>query len=205
MKYSIYTVGHSNHQTDKFVSLLENHGITAICDVRSKPYSARNPQFNRESIKRSLRDRGISYVFLGRELGARSEDDSCYVNGKVDFDLLSRTNAFQHGIQRINNGVEKFRIALMCAEKDPIECHRAILIARHFDYSRFSILHIHADNTIETQEKAVSRLIRKLGLESQDLFRSSESITDDAYRIQGSLIAYSRPLRTIEAEGEVFE
>jgi uncharacterized protein (DUF488 family) len=90
-----------------------------------------NPQFNRETFAWEAEKAGITYVFLGRELGARSEDPGCYVEGKVQYNLLARTPLFQIGIGRVVQGVSTHTVALMCAEKDPLDCHRAILVCRH--------------------------------------------------------------------------
>src|SRR6202521_1160216 len=109
MQEVIFTIGHSTHPQKRFIALLLQHGITALCDVRSKPYSRVNPQFNREELKESLRERCIKYVFLGKELGARSEDPMCYENGKVQYDRLAATPAFKAGIERVLAGAEKFR------------------------------------------------------------------------------------------------
>src|SRR5271169_2675230 len=127
MAQTIFTIGHSTHTQEYFISLLSRHGITALCDVRSKPYSRVNPQFNREELQRVLREHGITYVFLGTELGARSDDPTCYENGKVQYDRLAHTELFRQGLDRVQEGVRKYRIALMCAEKEPLECHRTIL------------------------------------------------------------------------------
>jgi len=94
----MYTIGHSTHPLEYFIGLLSRHGITALCDVRSKPYSRINPRFNRESLKKSLEESRISYLFLGRELGARSEDPHCYQGGKVQYDRLGPgPNCFSKG------------------------------------------------------------------------------------------------------------
>src|SRR6266446_5531061 len=127
---TVYTIGHSTHTIEKLIALLKDHGITALCDVRSQPYSRMNPQFNREPLKQALRDSGILYVFLGAELGARSEDKSCYRNGQVQYDLLARTDLFKRGIERVKDGAHRYRLALMCAEKEPLDCHRTILVSR---------------------------------------------------------------------------
>lgn len=187
----IFTIGHSTHSIDMFMGLLKMHDILAVCDVRSSPYSRFNPQFNREALRDSLRDQGTSYVFLGKELGARSKDPSCYQNGKVQYDLLANTDLFRRGLDRILSGSETFRVALMCAEKDPLHCHRMILVARHIVAQGVSVNHILSDGTIETHEKSVERLLNSLKISSADLFRSKEEIVCDAYRIQGDAIAYS--------------
>lgn len=127
MNDRIYTVGHSNHSIEAFISLLQKHGITALADVRSHPYSRHHPQFNRETLQRALRKVDINYVFLGKELGARSENPKCYRNGKVQYGLLAREPSFQEGLARLRKGMESHRIAMMCAEKEPLDCHRTIL------------------------------------------------------------------------------
>src|SRR5258707_92198 len=128
MTDTIYTIGHSTHPIEQFVTLLKSVSITAVSDVRSRPYSRMNPQFNREPLKATLRAEGIKYVFLGKELGARSDDQSCYRNGQLQYDLLAGTELFRQGIERMKEGARSFRIALMCAEKEPLDCHRTILV-----------------------------------------------------------------------------
>jgi uncharacterized protein (DUF488 family) len=93
----VFTVGHSTHALERLVQLLNLHKITAIADVRSQPYSRMNPQFNVDALKESLKSKGIAYVFLGRELGARSNDPSCYRGGRVQYGLLAQTKLFNKG------------------------------------------------------------------------------------------------------------
>ena len=140
MSTAVYTIGHSTHPIERFIELLKMHSITAICDVRSAPYSRMNPQFNREPLRDTLKEAGIAYVFLGEELGARSKDLSCYRNGKVDYELLARTELFHSGLERVREGARTHRIALMCAEKDPLDCHRTILVARNLVEQERSLL-----------------------------------------------------------------
>src|SRR5262249_62321000 len=121
MSECVYTIGHSTHDPERFIELLRAHGITAIGDVRSNPYSRMNPQYNRETLKTILAAADITYVFLGRELGARSQDPACYERGKVQYDRLARTELFRAGLDRVRDGMERFRLALMCAEKEPLE------------------------------------------------------------------------------------
>ncbi len=128
MSKTLYTIGHSTHSIAELVKLLNEHNVSAVADVRSQPYSRFNPQFNRESLQVRLNAEGVDYVFLGRELGARSDEINCYVDGKIHYDLLAQTAIFQEGTKRLTEGVRKHRIALMCAEKDPITCHRMVLV-----------------------------------------------------------------------------
>lgn len=191
MAATVYTIGHSTHPIEGFVELLKMHGITAVADVRSTPYSRRNPQFNRETLRDTLEAHGIAYVFLGEELGARSTDPACIRDGKVRYDLLARTAPFERGLDRVREGARKHRIALMCAERDPLQCHRTILVARNLTARGGPVRHIHAGGEIETQEEAEERLLDVLKMSSSDLFHSREELVREAYRVQGDAIAYA--------------
>jgi uncharacterized protein (DUF488 family) len=191
MQETIYTIGHSTHSSERFIALLKQHRITALCDVRSQPYSRMNPQFNREVLKQQLWQLGIGYVFLGTELGARSADVSCYDHGKVQYDRLARTELFRQGLERVKEGVRDYRVALMCSEKDPLECHRTLLVSRQLEILGFTIQHILADGNLENQSEALSRLTDKLHMAEPDMFRSREEVLADAYRIQSDRIAYT--------------
>jgi uncharacterized protein (DUF488 family) len=191
MQTAIFTIGHSTHPQEHFIALLRKHGITAICDVRSNPYSRINPQFNRETLKKCLRRWKITYVFLGRELGARSSDPSCYESGRVQYERLAKTQLFREGIERVRKGMKKYRVALMCAEKEPIECHRTILISKHLVAFGINVEHIHADGRLESHSDALSRLARNLDLPEYDMFRSQDELLADLYRRQEERIAYN--------------
>jgi len=91
---TVLTIGHSTHSASSFLSLLRRHGITAVADVRSVPISRFTPQFNRDTVERSLHDAGIKYVFLGNELGARTKEATCYVDGRVQYSRLAQTPEF---------------------------------------------------------------------------------------------------------------
>jgi uncharacterized protein (DUF488 family) len=191
MQEVVFTIGHSTHPQERLIGLLVQHSITAVCDIRSKPYSRINPQFNREEIKQELKRAGLSYVFLGHELGARSTDPSAYSHRKVQYEKLALSDLFQQGLARVQEGLKNYRIAIMCAEKDPLDCHRSILVARHLSRLGLEVRHIHADGRIETHAEAMERLLSQLKLPQFDMFRSHEDVLEDAYRIQGKRIAYT--------------
>ena len=199
---TVFTIGHSTHPIDVFTGLLKDHAISAVADVRSSPYSSFNPQYNQPDLKAALKVAGIHYVFLGAELGARSDDPTCYVDGKVQFDRLAETDLFRHGIERIATGAEKHRIALMCAEKDPVECHRTILVARQLKAAEISVTHILASGETETHDALEDRMIAMFEMENGDLFLSPEEIKEKAYRLQGDAIAYSMTGRKDDAEAQ---
>ncbi|PKN34193.1 MAG: hypothetical protein CVU61_09620 [Deltaproteobacteria bacterium HGW-Deltaproteobacteria-19] len=188
----VYTIGHSNHTWEEFLLLLERHRIDAVADVRSRPYSRHVPRFNKSEIQRKLQEAGIAYAFLGRELGARSENPSHYLDGRVCFERLARDESFRQGIERVLRGIETYRIALMCAEKDPLDCHRGILVARRLQERGVEVLHILADGTVEPHRETERRMLAGLGISETDIFRNREDILTDAYTRRGRQIAYQR-------------
>lgn len=156
----IFTVGHSNHSLEKFLNLLKQHGVTAIADVRSSPFSRRFPHFNQAPLRNSLSSEDISYVFLGEQLGARPKDPECYVEGKALYELIAATQAFTTGLERIFKGAKHHQIALMCAEQDPITCHRAILVCKHLRNTGLDVKHILKTGDLESHEHLEQRLLK---------------------------------------------
>jgi uncharacterized protein (DUF488 family) len=189
--YEIFTIGHSNHTTQRFLDLLDENTITAVADVRSMPHTRVNPDFCQPHLEKILSGTGISYVFLGAELGARSQDESCYVNGKVSYDRLAQQPNFQAGLDRVMIGAAKYRVALLCAEKEPLQCHRCILVSRHLLERDLRVRHILADGPAEEHRDTIARLKVSLGFTTQhDMFRSDDMLTAMAYETQGARIAY---------------
>ena len=197
----LFTIGHSNHSPEKFLELLSSCNINALADVRSNPYSRRLPHFNKQELQSYLPKSEIRYVFLGAELGARPADINCYVNGKAIYERIAELDSFKQGLERILKGAKNYRIALMCAEKDPITCHRAILICQHLVPFNLEIAHIHSSGELEYHEDLEERLLEICGLASLkeykqlSLFPSEPEIPRSeklrqAYKIQGDRIAY---------------
>ncbi len=186
----LYTIGHSNHDIAEFMRLLHLHGVTALGDVRSHPYSRYAPQYSRDALKKSIASAGMTYVFLGKELGARSSNPACYSHGKVQYDRLALEPLFAEGIQRVVQGMERYCIALMCAEKDPIDCHRALLVTRKLSSLGIPVSHIHADGTLAAQGPMESRLLRLCRLPEGDMLKGRSEFVSEAYAIQGDRVAY---------------
>lgn len=185
----ILTIGHSTHSVDQFVALLQQNGVTAVADVRSQPFSRYAPQFNKAELTASLKQHGIQYVFLGRELGARSNDPDCYIDGRVQYERLARTDEFKAGLARVLAGAAAERIALMCTEKDPLDCHRTVLVAQHLATEGARVLHIRADGSVEAHDDAMDRLMHQLGMQPS-LFGSRDDQVGDALAQQETRIAY---------------
>ena len=181
----LYTIGHSRHPIAHFIKLLKEHAVTLIFDVRSIPYSRRNPQFNQKILAGRLANEGIAYIFSGKELGAKSPSPDCYVNGKVQYDLIAARPEFADELNRIIDQAEEARPALLCAEEDPLTCHRTILICRHLRGRVNSILHIRGDGSMENNEKFEQRLVKATGSGEADLFDTETSIIGRAYELQG--------------------
>lgn len=187
----LFTVGHSVHPIDHFISILKKNEINAIADVRSSPYSRFTPHFNREALKESLKSEGIQYVFLGDELGARRNEPQCYERGKVIYQKVAILPSFLKGVERLQEGASKMRVAIMCAEKDPLTCHRTVLVA-HFARESFAdTLHILENGSIETRDHADKRILRELRLDKEDFFSSYQERLKLAYTQRAEKIAYS--------------
>ena len=190
-KRVVLTVGHSNHSLEIFMALLQQHGVTALADVRSAPYSRFNPQFNRKALERSLEAVGIGYVFMGRALGGRPDDPSCYEDGRVRYDRLAETPLFREGLERIVDGAGRQRIALMCAEKEPLDCHRTILVGRSLAARGVAVAHILADGALELHDETMDRLLDSAGLPREDLLQSREQLIAEALAHRERRIAYA--------------
>ncbi len=186
----IFTIGHSTHEIDTFLGLLSQHGISAVADVRSTPASRFNPQFNRDALKGSLARVDIAYAFLGTELGARSDDPSCYVNGKVQYDRLAQAPAYQTGIERLKTGRADHRVAILCSEREPLDCHRTVLVSESLLAAGVPVVHILGDGRLEPHEATRRRLRELHGLADDDLFHSADELLAQALSRQEDRIAY---------------
>ena len=190
----ILTVGHSNHDTARFLELLHQAGVTAIADVRSQPYSKWLPQFNRPELQELLRDGDIAYVFLGEQLGGRPRDVGLYnADGRVNYERVRQTKNFQQGIERVCGAMEDYAIALLCSEEDPLDCHRGLMIAPALVERGLAPGHLRGDGSIESTQQFEDRLLAetKVGVGLLDgLFAESLSTEDreallrEAYRLQ---------------------
>lgn len=198
----VFTIGHSTHPLEVFVALLRQNDVTAIADVRSAPFSRFNPQFNKDTLADDLKANGIQYVFLGRELGARSDDRSMYERGRVRYARLAQSEPFKQGIVRVIQGAGEHRIALMCAEKEPLDCHRTLLVARALDERGVEVTHILADGTLEPHRATMDRLLDVTGLPHGDLFRSRDDMIAEALARQEERVAYVDEKLAAEQAGD---
>ena len=155
---SFLTLGHSNHSIDVWLALVRQSGVEVVVDTRSSPYSKYVPQFDRELMQRSLEGVGIRYLFLGAELGGRPANAEYYdASGRVVYSQLRKDAAFQSAITRLETGMERFRIALLCGEEDPAHCHRRLLIGRVLVERGHEMTHIRGDGRIEAEETVAAQ------------------------------------------------
>lgn len=187
----IFTVGHSNHSLSGFLDLLTLHNISALADVRSQPVSTYTPHFSRTALEPQLGKVGISYVFLGKQLGGRSSNPACYEQGRLQYSRLACEPSFETGIARLKTGAQQFKLAVMCSEKDPLGCHRALLVGRRLHQDGLFVQHIRADGLLESHNALELRLLVLCGLTEGDMFRSREECIADAYQLQGSRVAHA--------------
>ena len=198
----LYTIGHSNHTTSHFIALLKRHKINMVVDVRSLPYSRYCSQFNKNVISAALQAVNIKYIFFGKELGARPDVSECYESGSVDFKWIAGRKEFKDGLQLLLTDIGKYHIVLMCAEKEPLECHRTVLICRKLKEHNLSIKHILEDGRIENHHDTERRLVKMLKIEPT-LFepeKKESDLIEQAYDQQSQNISHRS-----EETGKVYE
>ena len=166
---NIYTIGYGNRSLDEFITIILNSSVKFLIDIRSKPYSQFNPDFNKDNLILKFKEMKIEYAFMGDLLGGRPSSNDCYTDGKVDYDKLSVNKQFLKGLKRLENANKKnIKVMLMCSELKPQECHRSKLIGRALDKNNINILHIDENNIYKTQNEVI--LLATKGLGDVDLF-----------------------------------
>jgi uncharacterized protein (DUF488 family) len=189
----ILTVGHSTLPYERFLELVRHANVTAIADVRTAPYSRQFPQFNRETFSNKLRADGIAYVFLGKELGGRPSGNQFYCDGVADYERMSRSAEFGKGLDRVLEGAKQYRIALMCSERDPLDCHRCLLVGRALAQRGIRVSHILSDEQIVSHPEIEDTLLQLSGRDTDDLFASRSERLATAYRQRARKVAFAEP------------
>lgn len=174
---TIYSIGHGNKKIEEFIKELKSFEVQFLLDIRSKPFSKWNPQFNQNELKFKLEENGIKYVFVGDTLGGLPEDRSCYDNNrKVVYDLIKEKDFFKEGLERLTTANEKnIKLAIMCSESKPEECHRSKLIGQELLKKKISLKHIVSDKIVKTQEMVMAELTKGKG--TVDLFGNEIDFT----------------------------
>lgn len=197
----LFTVGHSTYDLEYFLTLLKAYNINCIVDVRSTPYSKYSTQYNKDFFKAVLKSNNITYIYMGKEFGARRFSRDVYSKeGYVDFERVRQDIDFKSGIDRIKVGLEKgYNIAFMCTEKKPDECHRCILVGRNFKDLGYTVINIINEKEYKLQEdierdlleiyypdRNQIALIPDMNLSS----KSDEELINEAYKLRNKEIGY---------------
>lgn len=170
----VYTIGYGGRSIEHFVEVLRTYAIAYLIDVRSTPYSRYKPEFSKAALAEELQGHGIAYVFMGDMLGGRPDDEACYVNGKVEYEKVKTTAFYRRGIQRIQTAfTQQRRIALMCSEGKPENCHRSKLIGSTLTERDIPVIHIDENDERRSQTQIIARLTAgQLSLFGGQRFRS---------------------------------
>lgn len=196
----IYSIGHSNHEAERLISLLQKYGVDLVLDVRSSPWSARYPQFNRDELARSLKSANISYEHFGQWFGARQTDEDFYTPaGWLNYAWFTASDTFKEGMRQLDLQLVKGKTpALLCAEKDPFDCHRAIMVSRALSLAGYDLQHIMADGNVLTQAELDLRLLDKYfpKRDESSIFdliegeKDPEQLLAEAYLLRNEAIAW---------------
>jgi uncharacterized protein (DUF488 family) len=174
LRYDVFTIGHSNIPADRFIALLRDAEVNAVADVRSVPRSRWFPWFAAKALAESLASAGITYAMMGDALGGRPRDTSLFRDGVVDYDAMAVQSEFVASLNQLIGEAARSRVCLMCAERDPLDCHRCLLIARRLAERGLAVGHILHDGTIEPHAATEERLLA-LDADAAGLFAAGES------------------------------
>lgn len=179
----IYTIGHSDHPIERFITLLQARQISVLVDVRSAPWSRRFPQYAKDALAGALQDAGIRHVWMGERLGGRASPALRAQMRAEGYAGMAETPLFREGIASVMRGRTQHRLALMCAERDPADCHRALLVGRALAAAGCEVSHIDGEGGVEMQGDFECRLLAQAGAApAGDLFASREELLDLAYK-----------------------
>lgn len=196
MNNTVYTIGYSGFSINAFIDTLKCHGIRLVVDVRSSPYSSFYPDYNMDTLKATLLKNGIYYRNYADEFGARQSNKALYVEGYLDFDLHCQSEAFKKGVSKlIDSLAQGYTFALMCAEKEPIRCHRTIMVSRRFFEKGYAVVHLLPNDKHTTQQDIEQNLLDKFFPDrDQATFfnepQSDQQLIPQAYRLQNAEIGY---------------
>jgi uncharacterized protein (DUF488 family) len=182
----LLTIGHSNLAADRFMALLASAGVTAVADVRSVPFSRWCPWFSGKALAQRLAGEGIAYLALGDSLGGRPRDPKLYRNGVADYEAMAARPEFVAGVKRVVDEIARHRVCLLCAEREPLDCHRCLLVGRALAERGLTLGHVRADGTIEPHAATEDRLLTLAG---DDLFRDRAERLAHAYRRRAQAVA----------------
>lgn len=187
----VLTIGHSTLPYERFLALLRQASVTAVADVRTAPYSRHFPHFNRDTLRDELRQDQIAYVFLGEELGGRPKDKRFFCDGVADYEKMARTEEFAKGLDRVVEGAKKYRIAMMCSEHDPLDCHRCLLVSRALYQRGVTVRHILGSGEVIGHDLIEAKLMALSNKTDDDFFEPIDKRLAAAYQDRAFKVAFS--------------
>jgi uncharacterized protein (DUF488 family) len=188
--FDLFSIGHSNIPAERFLAMLQEAGVTALADVRSVPFSRWSPWFSQKPLAERLEQVGIAYTMLGDMFGGRPLRESLYCNGVADYEAMAAQPEFRSALDRLCEQTVRSRICLMCAEREPLDCHRCLLVARHLAARGLAVGHILYDGTIEPHAATEQRLLDLDGA-ACDLFAAGQQgRLAAAYRRRAGIVAF---------------
>jgi uncharacterized protein (DUF488 family) len=188
--FDLFSIGHSNIPAERFIALLRDAGVDAAADVRSTPFSRRFPWFSGKTLAATLAQQGMAYLAYGETLGGRPPDAAFYRDGVANYEAMAQRPEFQAAIDRLIAEAAQHRACLMCAEREPLDCHRCLLVARALAERGLAVGHILHDGTIEPHQATEQRLLAWSGA-ADDLFVTGQSERlAAAYRRRAHAVAY---------------
>jgi uncharacterized protein (DUF488 family) len=188
--FDLFSIGHSNIPAERFIALLRSAGVSAVADVRSTPVSRRFPWFSAKNLAARLAQEGIAYSAYGDALGGRPRDPALFRDGIADYEAMAQRAEFQAGIGRLLSSAERSRVCLMCAEREPLDCHRCLLVTRTLAERGLAVGHILHDGTVEPHAATEQRLLTLSG-PADDLFATGQNERlATAYRRRARAVAF---------------
>jgi uncharacterized protein (DUF488 family) len=192
--FDLFSIGHSNIAAERFIGMLSGAGIDAVADVRSMPVSRRFPWFSGKNLAARLQRDGIAYATFGDALGGRPREPALYRNGVADYEAMAKQDEFRAGLARLQAVATLHSACMMCAEREPLDCHRCLLVARALAERGLTIGHILYDGTIEPHATTEQRLLAENGLQDDLLLTGHDDRLAAAYRRRARNVAYrARP------------
>lgn len=189
MRAEILTIGHSTLEYEEFLRLVREAGVTAIADVRSFPRSRHYPQFNGTDLRNELRIDKIAYAPLGFELGGRPHKPELFFEGIADYEKMAAEDNFKIGINRVLSGASKYRIAMMCSEHNPLDCHRCLLVGRVLHETGATVKHILSSGNLISQTEIEQQLMDEYA-HRDDMFDKGRDEIANAYRKRSRQVSY---------------
>ena len=188
--FDLFTIGHSNIAAERFVGMLRGAGVNAIADVRSTPLSRFFPWFSTKNLGERLQAEGMLYAPVGDTLGGRPRDPALYCDGVADYEAMAKRPEFHAGLDRLLSLVDRHRVCLMCAEREPLDCHRCLLVARALAERGMGVGHILHDGTVMPHTAIEQQLLAGYG-GGDDLFSTGQGDRlAAAYRRRARTVAY---------------